>query len=164
MSKSAPTFSPFTLSLLPLLFLRHLFSLLLPSLPPPTSPSQSQFESHLRSLARATINTKRNSSVYRNVLMYGSPGTGKTMFAKVGKENEDISTAMERGGRRGGRKGSTCVSSFSSSSSSSLPFAFLFYLPLLESCLSFWYGLCYHDGRRCGAPWQGGGDRHAQSV
>lgn len=47
-------------------------------------PFQPQFESHLRSLARATINTKRNSGVYRNVLMYGPPGTGKTMFAKVG--------------------------------------------------------------------------------
>ena len=52
-----------------------------PTLP---SPFQPQFESHLRSLARATINTKRNSGIYRNVLMYGPPGTGKTMFAKVG--------------------------------------------------------------------------------
>ena len=47
------------------------------------------------------------------------------MFAKVGKENENMSTAVKRGGRRGGRKGSVCVSSFlsfssfSSSSSSS---------------------------------------------
>ena len=89
-----PSFSPFTPSASPSLpppsflspfFLRHLFSLLplpppsLPSssLPPPTSPSQPQFESHLRSLARATINTKRNSDVYRNVLMYRPPGTEK---------------------------------------------------------------------------------------
>ena len=77
-------------------------------------PSQPQFESHLRSLARATINTKRNSGVYRNVLMYGPPGTGKTMFAKVGKWDKDMSAAVRRGGK-GGRGG--CVS-FSSSSSS----------------------------------------------
>ena len=37
----------------------------------------------MRSLAKATIHTKKNGGVYRNVLMYGPPGTGKTMFAKV---------------------------------------------------------------------------------
>ena len=110
-----PSFSPFTPSASP----SSLPSLPPSSLPPPTSPSQPQFESHLRSLARATINTKRNSDVYRNVLMYGPPGTGKTMFAKVGQEKEYMSTAVERGGRRGGRKGSACVSSFSSSMSHS---------------------------------------------
>ena len=124
-------------------------------------PSQPQFESHLRSLARATINTKRNSGVYRNVLMYGPPGTGKTMFAKVGKWDKDMSTAVRRGGK-GGRGVCMCLL---------LLFllllcspTFLFYPPLSESCSSLWNGLCYHDGRRCGTPRQGGGDCHAQSV
>lgn len=45
---------------------------------------QPQFEQRMRSLAKATIHTKKNGGVYRNVLMYGPPGTGKTMFAKVG--------------------------------------------------------------------------------
>ena len=145
----------------------HLFPLLPSSLPPPTSPSQPQFESHLRSLARATINTKRNSGVYRNVLMYGPPGTGKTMFAKVEKRHVHCS---REGRRRGGRKGSACVSSFSPSLPSlslpslSHPPRHIPVPPLPESCSSFWYGLCYHDRRRCGAPRQGRGDRHAQSV
>ena len=163
---NTPSTSPSSL----LLFLRHLFpsptspsSLLL--FPPPTSPSQPQFESHLRSLARATINTKRNSGVYRNVLMYGPPGTGKTMFAKVGQEKEYMSTAVERGGRRGGRKETAFVSFFPLFLPSlPLPPRHIPVPPLPESCSSFWYGLCYHDGRRCCAPWQGGGDRHAQSV
>lgn len=42
----------------------------------------------MRDIAIATRNTKKNRSLYRNVLMYGPPGTGKTLFAKV------------RGGRR----------------------------------------------------------------
>ena len=37
----------------------------------------------MRSIAKATIYTKKNGGVYRNILMYGPPGTGKTMFAKV---------------------------------------------------------------------------------
>ena len=37
----------------------------------------------MRSLAKSTINTKRNGGLYQNILMYGPPGTGKTMFAKV---------------------------------------------------------------------------------
>ena len=37
----------------------------------------------MRDIAIATRNTKKNKSLYRNVLMYGPPGTGKTLFAKV---------------------------------------------------------------------------------
>ena len=37
----------------------------------------------MRSLAKSTINTRRNGGLYQNILMYGPPGTGKTMFAKV---------------------------------------------------------------------------------
>ena len=60
------------------------------------------------------------------------------MFAKVGKENEDMSTAVERGGRRGGRKGSVCVSSFSP-----LPPR----LSLLHSCsISLSQSLARHSG------------------
>ena len=109
------SFSPFTLSLLPP-------SLPLSSLLPPPSPSQPQFESHLRSLARATINTKRNSGVYRNVLMYGPPGTGKTMFAKV--EKRHVHCYGEGWEERREEGECMCLflfsfSSFSSSSSSS---------------------------------------------
>ena len=51
-----------------------------PSLPFPMQPG---FEEKMRSLAKSTVNTKRNGGLYQNVLMYGPPGTGKTMFAKV---------------------------------------------------------------------------------
>ena len=44
------------------------------------SPS---LEARVRNIAIATRNTKKNKSLYRNVLMYGPPGTGKTLFAKV---------------------------------------------------------------------------------
>ena len=37
----------------------------------------------MRDIAIATRNTKKNRSLYRNVLMYGPPGTGKTLFVKV---------------------------------------------------------------------------------
>ena len=45
-------------------------------------PSPS-LEARVRDIAIATRNTKKNKSLYRNVLMYGPPGTGKTLFAKV---------------------------------------------------------------------------------
>ena len=187
---SLPSHSPLLLLPLPLfLSLSSLSFYVSPPLPlvfpsSPSSflfPSQPQFESHLRSLARATINTKRNSGVYRNVLMYGPPGTGKTMFAKVGKWDENLSTAVRRGGKKGR---SVCLFLLlflflvlhcflllllTSPFHPSLPpppppSTFLFHPSLSESCSSLWYGLCYHDRRRCGTPWQGGGDRHAQSV
>ena len=36
------------------------------------------------------------------VNVYGPAGTGKTVFAKVGKWDENLSTAVRRGGRKGG--------------------------------------------------------------
>lgn len=46
-------------------------------------PWQPSLEARVRDIAIATRNTKKNHSLYRNILMYGPPGTGKTLFAKV---------------------------------------------------------------------------------
>ncbi|XP_028343795.1 ATPase family AAA domain-containing protein 3 isoform X3 [Physeter macrocephalus] len=54
------------------------------------SPS---LEARVRDIAIATRNTKKNRSVYRNILMYGPPGTGKTLFAKE-KISEDLRATL----------------------------------------------------------------------
>lgn len=66
-------------------------------------PWQPSLEARVRDLAIATRNTRKNRSLYRNVLMYGPPGTGKTLFAKVGAL-AGLGAAPE-GSPRGGRRG-----------------------------------------------------------
>lgn len=46
-------------------------------------PWQPSLEARVRDIAIATRNTRKNHSLYRNILVYGPPGTGKTLFAKV---------------------------------------------------------------------------------
>lgn len=53
----------------------------------------------MRDIAIATRNTKKNRSLYRNILMYGPPGTGKTLFAKVRPEWEPQARAAAGGGQ-----------------------------------------------------------------
>lgn len=55
-------------------------------------------ESNLRKIAIATRHTKANSGFYRNVLMAGPPGTGKTMFAKSLARHSGMDFAILTGG------------------------------------------------------------------
>ncbi|XP_012662802.1 ATPase family AAA domain-containing protein 3 isoform X1 [Otolemur garnettii] len=59
------------------------------------SPS---LEARVRDIAIATRNTKRNKSLYRNILMYGPPGTGKTLFAKKLALHSGMDYAIMTGG------------------------------------------------------------------
>lgn len=52
----------------------------------------------MRDIAIATRNTRKNHSLYRNVLMYGPPGTGKTLFAKVRRPPGARCQGRARGG------------------------------------------------------------------
>ena len=52
----------------------------------------------LQSVARATVNTKANSAPYRHLLMYGHPGTGKTLFAKQLAKSCGMDYAILTGG------------------------------------------------------------------
>ena len=49
-------------------------------------------------LQRATVNTKANRAPYRHLLMYGHPGTGKTMFAKQLAKSCGMDYAILTGG------------------------------------------------------------------
>lgn len=59
-------------------------------------PWQPSLEARVRDIAIATRNTKKNRSLYRNILMYGPPGTGKTLFAKVRGRSRGAAPAWGR--------------------------------------------------------------------
>uniref|UniRef100_K7F805 ATPase family AAA domain containing 3A n=1 Tax=Pelodiscus sinensis TaxID=13735 RepID=K7F805_PELSI len=70
-----------------------------------------KLEERVRDIAIATRNTKKNKSLYRNILMYGPPGTGKTLFAKKLAMHSGMDYAIMTGGDVApmGREGVTAM-------------------------------------------------------
>ncbi|CAD1472443.1 unnamed protein product [Heterotrigona itama] len=70
-----------------------------------------KLEERLRDIAIATKNTKQNRGMYRNILMHGPPGTGKTMFAKKLSQHSGMDYAIVTGGDLAplGRDGVTAI-------------------------------------------------------
>ncbi|XP_053994195.1 ATPase family AAA domain-containing protein 3A homolog [Hylaeus volcanicus] len=70
-----------------------------------------KLEERLRDIAIATKNTKHNRGMYRNILMHGPPGTGKTMFVKKLAEHSGMDYAIVTGGDLAplGRDGVTAI-------------------------------------------------------
>ncbi|KAK9722865.1 ATPase family associated with various cellular activities (AAA) [Popillia japonica] len=70
-----------------------------------------RLEERLRDVAIATKNTKHNRGMYRNILMHGPPGTGKTMFAKKLAKHSNMDYAILTGGDVApmGRDGVTAI-------------------------------------------------------
>lgn len=59
---------------------------------------QPSLEERLRDIAIATKNTRRNNGFYRNILLHGAPGTGKTMFARKLADHSGMDYAIMSGG------------------------------------------------------------------
>uniref|UniRef100_A0A8C0FX90 ATPase family AAA domain containing 3A n=1 Tax=Chelonoidis abingdonii TaxID=106734 RepID=A0A8C0FX90_CHEAB len=70
-----------------------------------------KLEERVRDIAIATRNTRKNKSLYRNILMYGPPGTGKTLFAKKLAMHSGMDYAIMTGGDVApmGREGVTAM-------------------------------------------------------